>query len=221
MSETPSVTMSRVRSAPRNRSGAVAKPTIAATSGAEDEPERRVGEALAGEDCRGIGAEAEERRMPERHDSGQSEDEIERQGEEAGDQHLVDDRRPRRRGEDQRQDRKPEDDLGPPPAGAAIEMGGEALRDRGRLRRAHRPRPLRRPLVLRRREAASKDDPASAAPARPCGGSFVTPGFARLLRMRRCSAQRQSAELRALIARPRVRTAPAGARSASPPSPRR
>ena len=69
--------------------------------GAEDKPERRVGEALAGQNRRRIGAEAEKRRMPERDDSGQSQDEIERQGEQAGDQHFIDDRRPRRRGEDQ------------------------------------------------------------------------------------------------------------------------
>ena len=109
--------------------------------GAEGEPERRIGETLARQNRRRIGAKAEKRRMPERDDAGQAENEIERQGEQAGDENLVDDRRARRHGEDRGQDRKPEDDFGPAPARAPIEVRREAARRRRRIGRAHRPSP--------------------------------------------------------------------------------
>ena len=64
--------------------------------GAEDQPEHRVGEPLACQNGRGIGAEAKERRVSERDDSGQSENEVERQGEQTGDERFIDDRRARR-----------------------------------------------------------------------------------------------------------------------------
>ena len=62
----------------------------------------------ARENGRSVGAEAEKRRVPERDDPGQSENEIERQSEQAGDEHFVDDRRARRLREDRRQNREPE-----------------------------------------------------------------------------------------------------------------
>ena len=69
ISETPSVTISRVRSAPRSSSGAVTRPARPATTAADDEAERRIVEAGAREDGGGIGAEPEERRVPQRDDA--------------------------------------------------------------------------------------------------------------------------------------------------------
>ena len=109
--------------------------------GAEDEPERRVGEALARKNGRSIRAEAEKRRVSERDDPGQPENEIKRQSEQAGDEHFVDDRRARGLREDRGQNREPEDDFGPSPARAPMQVRGEAAHRRGRFGGAHRPSP--------------------------------------------------------------------------------
>ena len=96
ISATPIVTISRVRSEPRSSSGAVASPS-ARGERAGDRRARAVGigETLAREDRRGVGAEAEEGRVTERDDAGQAEDEIERKREQAGDQNLVEESRAR------------------------------------------------------------------------------------------------------------------------------
>ena len=78
MSEMPSVTISRVRSAPRSSSGAVTRPSDGGDGCAQSEPKRRVGEAPARQNRRRIGAEAKERSMSERDNPGQPENEIER-----------------------------------------------------------------------------------------------------------------------------------------------
>ena len=94
--------------------------------GANGEPKRGLGEPLARENGRGVSAETKERRVAERDDSGQPENEIERQSEQAGDERFVDDRRARRQSEDQGQNREPEHDFRPPPARAPLQMRGEA-----------------------------------------------------------------------------------------------
>ena len=71
ISETPSVTMSRVRSPPRSRSGAVTRPATAATAAPKASPSMGSARPPAGENGRGIGAKAEERRVAERDDPGQ------------------------------------------------------------------------------------------------------------------------------------------------------
>ncbi len=50
-------------------------------SGGEEEHDRLVKPELGGEDAGGIGAEAEERAVAERHDAGVAEDQVERQRE--------------------------------------------------------------------------------------------------------------------------------------------
>ena len=108
---------------------------------AKREPEEGFGEAVACENGRRVGAKAKERRVPKRNDSGQSENKVERQSKQAGDERFVDDRRARRQSEDHGQHPKPEDKFRPPPTRAPIQMRGKAVHRRGCGGEAHRASP--------------------------------------------------------------------------------
>src|SRR6267378_1485214 len=71
----------------------------------------------------GAGAKTEERRVPERHDAGVAEDEIEREGEERRDRDLARELEIRRRRDERRERAQPERDLDAPPADLCLEMG--------------------------------------------------------------------------------------------------
>ena len=68
----PSVTSRRVRSLPRTTIGVSTKATVALTRIAASRAEQRIGQSMARQDRRGVGAEAEERRVPERDDAAVS-----------------------------------------------------------------------------------------------------------------------------------------------------
>src|SRR5213594_2385595 len=68
-------------------------------------------------------AKTEERRVPERHDAGVAEDEIEREGEERRDRDLARELEIRRRRDERRERAQPERDLDAPPADVCLEMG--------------------------------------------------------------------------------------------------
>ena len=89
-SATPSVTISRVRSVPRRTSALVTRPSTPAASVPTASPTQRVGHHVLGEQRRGVGADAEERRVAERHDAGVTQDQIERHREQREDRDLVD-----------------------------------------------------------------------------------------------------------------------------------
>ena len=111
MSETPSVTMSRVKSPPRSKQRRGDEADERGNARAKREPEQGVGELLACENGRSVGAKAKKRRVSKRNNSGQSENEVERQSKQAGDERFVDDRRARRQSEDQGQHHEPEDEF--------------------------------------------------------------------------------------------------------------
>ncbi len=117
------------------------RPTSRSDGGAEGEPEHGVGHPFAGENGRTVGAEAKKRSMAERDDPGQPENEVERQGEQAGDENFVDDSRTRRQCENQGEDRDPEHDFRPSPARAPLQMRSQTARRFGGVGRAHRSPP--------------------------------------------------------------------------------
>ena len=74
----PSVTISRARSVPRTTRKLVAKPTQRAGDAGDDKAAERLAPAVHGEKSRGVRADAEERRVPERDDARVAEDQVER-----------------------------------------------------------------------------------------------------------------------------------------------
>ena len=81
ISDTPSVTMSRVRSAPRSTRKLVTKPAAPASATAAARPSSGSPKPYLASDARRVGAEAEEGRVAERDDAGIAEDQVERERE--------------------------------------------------------------------------------------------------------------------------------------------
>ena len=78
----PSVTISRVRSAPRSTRKLVTKPSTVAASAGDQQRQHRLGDdAVLGQQPGAIGADAEERGVAERDDAGIAEDQVERERE--------------------------------------------------------------------------------------------------------------------------------------------
>jgi hypothetical protein len=92
------------------------------------------------EQARGVGAEAEERRVAERWDSGVAEQEIQREREQPADENLAAEQEMIRKQEVARGRADPEQDFVPAPAAARGEQGDGGVRSD----RAHRHRrPIR------------------------------------------------------------------------------
>ena len=144
ISDTPSVTISRVRSVPRSTSGAVTRPASPATRLATSRPSVGSARPRLAEDPRRVGAEAEERGVTERDEAGVAEREVERQREQAEDEDFVDQQRARGHEQDQRQRRRPGDDFQRPPASSPQQMARDKRR-LGRSAPAHTPLLANRP----------------------------------------------------------------------------
>ena len=95
----------------------------------EQESADRLAPAMDGEQSGGIGANPEERRMPERNDAGVAQDQIKRNREQSRDQDLAAEHAVIRKDEERRKRQQPEDDLDFTPA-----VGGQPRRNRGRIR---------------------------------------------------------------------------------------
>ena len=123
-SATPSVTIRRVRSEPRNTRKLVTKPSaVAAHAGDQQGQHRLVDDSVLGQQRGGIGAEAEKGGMAERDDAGIAEDQIERKREQAEPGDLGQDEMPARQQVDRGKGGDPEHDFERLPAGA----GGQPL----------------------------------------------------------------------------------------------
>ncbi len=108
---TPSVIIRRVRSEPRRISGLVTKPSKAGGGRGKQKSEKRVAEAVRGEQPGGIGAEPEKGGVAERNDAGIAEDQVEREGEEREDRDVVDEKAAVGKYEVARRDGEPESGL--------------------------------------------------------------------------------------------------------------
>ena len=111
-------------------------------AGGDERDHRFVDEAVFGDEAGEIGADAEERRVPERDDAGIAENEIEREREQSEDRGLGQDEMLGGEQPDARQRDEPERDLERRPPRAVGEEGGDGIGQRvHRSHRAHRDTP--------------------------------------------------------------------------------
>ena len=113
----PSVTISRVRSAPRMTRNEVTKPTTIAARPATSSASTGSSTIVMQRQQAGrVGADAEERRMAERDDAGIAEDQVEREHEQRQPGDLGQDQVAVRKQQDRDQRQRPEQHLAPAPA---------------------------------------------------------------------------------------------------------